>query len=161
MTITENKFQTKHGFVSYSYKNYKKLKRLQYLYHIALTQAGKWERWVRKDPDNRVIRSYRKNALGQRIGCDIVGLSEEPKVLSMFTTKLVNDKKQVIPRHGNYGTITWFTAWVNNSDLGILSEYRKAKYPVLEKSCEKALFDDEKINNLLEQAEKEFDNLGK
>jgi hypothetical protein len=165
MTITENKFETKYGFVSYSYENYKKLKRLQYLYHVALTQAGKWERWVRKDPCNRVIRSYRKNALGQRIGFDIVGPSIEPKLIELFTTRLVNDKKQVIPRVYQYNNSTytsnWFNGWVKNSDLGILDEYRKAKYPVVESEFKEALFTDEKINDLLEKAEKEFAEINK
>jgi hypothetical protein len=52
-TQLENVFKSRWGYHSCSYEDFLKLKRLKKLYWEAVYAAARYERWIRKDPDNR------------------------------------------------------------------------------------------------------------
>ena len=68
------------GFYPVPYELYLKLKFIHKCYFKTLRDKAKWERWNNKLPKNRVIRKWRRNALGDKNGFEIVGMQSEPKV---------------------------------------------------------------------------------
>ena len=119
---TERKvYETKWGYMAYSYEDYLKLKRLNAIYFKALGQASRWERWVRKAPHNRVRRRTVRDDAGRKIGREIVGPRPEPPVCDMFSRKLTTIDREPIGR--------WFEGWIETKDHGIAEEYRKARRP--------------------------------
>jgi len=58
---------------------YQKLRRLNYLCLLTRQQNARWERWNRKDPQNRVIRQWIRNSQGQKVGSVVSGPQPEPK----------------------------------------------------------------------------------
>ena len=120
--IERKVYETKWGYMAYSYEDYLKLKKLNAAYFKARSQASQWMRWVRKAPHNRVRWRTIRNDAGQRIGSEVVGPRPEPPTCDMFSRKLVtNDRKPVDE---------WFMGWIKTQDHGIVEEYRKARRPM-------------------------------
>jgi len=75
ITTHESKF----GFHPCDRETYMKLKKLNHWFFQAQQRAARWNRWARKDKQNRVIRRFIRNDKGQKIGCKIVGPMPEPQ----------------------------------------------------------------------------------
>lgn len=73
-------FQSRFGFHPCDYELYKKLKFIHKCYYQMLHDAAAWERWNRKEPQNRVIRRWIRNDEGHKVGHEIVGPAPEPQV---------------------------------------------------------------------------------
>lgn len=128
-------FETKWGFVAYSYEDYLKLKRLNKIFWRARTNAAQWNRWARKEPQNRVQKKWIRNEEGQRIGHEVVGPLPEPVVCDLFSQK-----------H------RWFDQYVTDNTIEV--EYWKSRKPKrTEAEVEKPAFSSSKIDVLLEKAE--------
>jgi len=112
--MSKQVFETKWGFVAYSYGDYKKLKELNKVFWRARVAAARWNRWNRKDPKNRVQRRWIRNDLGQKIGHEVVGFLVEPIICELFSKK-----------H------RWFDEYVTDNMVEL--EYRKSRKP-MEKS---------------------------
>ena len=80
ITVYESKF----GFHPCDIETYMKLKKLNYWFSQAQHKAAEWNRWARKDEQNRVIRKFIRNDQGQKIGAEIVGPKTEPDLDSIF-----------------------------------------------------------------------------
>lgn len=134
-------YETKWGFVAYSYEDYKKLKQLNKIFWKARRNAAAWNRWARKQPQNRVQKKWIRNEKGQKIGYEIVGPLPEPNVCELFSKK-----------H------RWFDCYV--TDNKIEEEYRKSRKPVpTEEEVEKPGFLSSEIDDLLREAEKWHNSL--
>ncbi len=83
-------WQSRHGYYSASYQTFLQLRQLRKAYWRAVRQVAAWRRWQRKDPKNRVVREWHRNALGQKVGFTVVGPRPEPPLCPLFT-----EKKQV------------------------------------------------------------------
>lgn len=128
-------FETKWGFVAYSYEDYKKLKQLNKIFYKARTHAARWNRWARKDEHNRVEKKWLRNEEGQKIGFEVIGPLNEPVVCPLFSKK-----------H------RWFDQYV--TDKAVEVEYRNSHRPVLnEEDVIERGFSSSDIDKLLEQAE--------
>ena len=127
-TMLESKvFQSRWGYHACDYETFIKLKRLNYLYFKALKMRARWERWDRKEPQNRVIRKWKRDSLGRKIGREIVGPQSEPKTNNIFLEKKITqgyvwDRK--IQKHAlkDYEV-------VKIMNINIMEEYQKAKHP--------------------------------
>lgn len=129
-------FETKWGFVAYSYEDYKNLKQLNKIFSKARTNAARWNRWARKDEHNRVQKKWIRNELGQKTGFKIIGPLSEPVVCDLFSQK-----------H------RWFDQYVTDDKIEL--EYRKSRKPVpTEEEVVRGDFSGSEINKLLEKAEK-------
>jgi hypothetical protein len=127
-------FETKWGFVAYSYEDYKKLKRLNKIFCKARTNAACWNRWARKDEHNRVQKKWIRNEKGQKTGYEVVGPLAEPIVCKLFSKK-----------H------KWFDEYVTDNMIEI--EYSNSHKPVLDKEgVIEAGFTSEQIDSLLVEA---------
>lgn len=71
-------FKSRWGFHPCDYETFRKLKTIHKWYYKALHDYAKWERWYRKEPQNRVIRCWIRNAAGNKIGSRIVEIQQEP-----------------------------------------------------------------------------------
>jgi hypothetical protein len=60
--------KTQWGFVPCDYEQFKKIKRLHFLYCENLRMAGRRKRYFRKESQNRVTRKIIRNKAGQKIG---------------------------------------------------------------------------------------------
>ena len=127
-------FETKWGFVPYSYEDYLKLKELNRIFYRARTNAAQWNRWARKEPQNRVQRKWIRNEQGQRIGHEIVGPMSEPAVCDLFSKK-----------H------RWFDQYVTDDVIEI--EYRNSHRPVPEDEVPEKGFSSAEIDKLLKKAQ--------
>ena len=84
-TMTETKvYQSKWGYHPCDQETYKKLRKLNQWFLEAQRQAAEWNRWSRKDKQNRVTRKFTRNDQGQKIGCEIICLQPEPFLDSPF-----------------------------------------------------------------------------
>jgi hypothetical protein len=134
-------FETKWGYVAYSYEDYQNLKRLNKIFCKARVNAARWNRWARKEPQNRVQKKWIRNEKGQKIGHEIVGPLSEPVVCDLFSKK-----------H------RWFNEYV--TDNKIEEEYRRSHKPVkTEEEVIKAGFSGSEIRDLLRKAEKWYSAL--
>ena len=78
-TIIPNEvFEGKYGFYPCSYETYRQIKRLNFISFKAVQRQAEWERWYRKQPQNRVIREWIKDEKGRKIGSKIIGPRLEP-----------------------------------------------------------------------------------
>jgi hypothetical protein len=87
--IQKNKFnqdayQSRWGFHACDYQTFLKIKKLYGFYWKALRRNGEWNRWNRKEPQNRILRKWYRNAQGQKTGYEIVGPKPEPKLYPVF-----------------------------------------------------------------------------
>ncbi len=132
--MSKQVFETRWGFVAYSYEDYTKLKSLYKIFYKARTNAARWNRWARKAPHNRVQRKWVRNELGQKISFEIVGLMSEPNVCKLFSKK-----------H------RWFNEYVTDNLIEL--EYQKSRRPMSEADVVEGEFSSAKIDELLIEAE--------
>lgn len=123
-------YQSRHGYHSCDYETYLLIKRVRKHYFAALKQFNAWLRWDRKQPQNRVIRKWKRNEKGQKIGCEIVGPKPEPlpKTDVFLMKKLTWD---VVRYWSDKTKSKYFYGWRSGrclGDLGILEAY-KLCYP--------------------------------
>ncbi|MHA2279932.1 MAG: hypothetical protein ACXAC5_03525 [Promethearchaeota archaeon] len=129
-------FETRWGYVPYSYEDYRKLKELNKIFWKARTNAARWNRWARKEPQNRVQKKWIRNEKGQKIGHKVIGPLPEPAVCPLFSKK-----------H------RWFDQYVTDNSIEV--EYRKSHRPLAtEAEVEKAGFYSADIDSLLRKAQK-------
>lgn len=79
MLLDKVVYKGRYGYYPCSYETFLKIKRLNYLFLQVLIRDAKWERWSRKAPHNRVIRKWKPNSLGQKVGFEIIGTNPEPE----------------------------------------------------------------------------------
>lgn len=145
-------FETKWGFVSYSYENYKKLKRINFILQKTKSAANRWKRWVRKDPHNRVYKTYTRNEKGQKTGYVLGDRIPEPKVCEDFCTKVVDIYGDSIPgvsRYVNGKYVEHITTHSIFKGKDIITEYQIARFPRNKKDLIKAGFTTDDVNELL------------
>ena len=123
-------FQSRWGFHPCDYQTYRKLKVLHSVYQAALRMAHAWERWNRKDPQNRVMRRRIRNDEGQTIGYEPPVPLAEPRICPVFSQQVQErrhvDKKGVVHKDG------FFHPKVMTDDLGIVEAYSDARRPAKE-----------------------------
>ncbi len=143
-------FETKWGYVAYSYEDYKKLKRLNFIFQKARVGAAQWKRWVRKAPHNRIQKCCIRNEKGQKTGYEIVGPSSEPKVCDLFSTKLVDVDRKPLRR--------WFEGYIRTDDA-VEIEYQKSHKPVsTPEEVPEVKISSHAVDQLLEKAEKWYES---
>ncbi len=106
METKQSVYQSRYGFHSCSYETFLKLKKLKKLYFQALRRYAEHKRWVRKAPQNRVIREYLFDKQKRRIGHVIKGPRPEPVLYPVFEQK-----------------------WYGLSDMKILENFEIARHP--------------------------------
>lgn len=145
--MSSNVFETNWGYVTYSYEDYKKLKRLNFIFQKARVRAAQWARWVRKAPHNRIQKIWIRNEKGQKIGYEVAGLLSEPKICDLFSTKLVDTNRNPLER--------WFDGYYIRTDNAVEIEYQKSHRPVsTEAEVVESEFSSSDIRKLLKKAEK-------
>ena len=83
MNVVES-FKSKRGYHPCDYTTFQKLKAIKKWYYEWLHASAAWERWDRKEPQNRVIRRTIKDDKGNKIGREVVGKQPEPVVCPYF-----------------------------------------------------------------------------
>ncbi len=114
--VVEGRF----GFYPCDYDTYQKLRKIYGAYLRSLSQNANWLRWTNKQPQNRVIRRWKRDAQGRRCGCEIVGPRPEPKVNPLFW-----DMKVFRSGSGNFS----YPAKIVNLTNKLEFDYKNAKYP--------------------------------
>lgn len=117
-TTQKTVHQSKWGFHPCDWETSQKLKRLSKAYQQGLRQQAAWNRWSAKLPHNRVIRRWKRNEQGQRIGYEIVGPAPEPKLNRLMT--YLNQNRASYSISGQWGALY---------PIDITAEYRKARTP--------------------------------
>ena len=144
-------FQSRWGFHPCDYETYRRLKVLHHVYQTALGMAHTWERWNRKDPQNRVVRRRIRNEKGQAIGYELAVPLAEPRICAVFSQHVQErrhvDKKGVIHKDG------FLQPKVVTDDLGIVEAFSGARKPVKEAGDVRPMrISVESIEALFEQA---------
>lgn len=132
-TMSKQVFETKWGFVAYSYDDYMKLKELNKVFWKARIAASRWNRWNRKEPQNRVQKRWIRNDKGQKTGHEVVGPLSEPRICELFSKK-----------H------RWYDEYV--TDNMIATEYYRSHHPVRNSEVIEAGFTSDQIKDLLIKA---------
>ena len=83
--------QSRWGYHPCSYETFAKLKRLKKAYWQRIRDSAAWERWARKEPQNRVIRKRIRNEAGQVIGYEAPVPRPEPTVGPYVSPKVLQD----------------------------------------------------------------------
>jgi hypothetical protein len=145
-------FQSRWGFHPCDYTTYRKLKFLHGVYQRALRMARAWERWKRKDPQNRVMRRRIRNEKGQTIGYEPPVPLAEPSLCPVFSRKVLENRH--VDKKGNFFRDGFPDEKVVTDDLGIVSDYMSARMPVEDSAAIKPLrVSAEAIETLCEQAQ--------
>ena len=76
--------ESRWGFHPCDYETYSKLKAINKWYWDTIRAQADWDRWKRKEPQNRVIRRWIRNDKRQKIGHEVVGSRPEPQPCSHF-----------------------------------------------------------------------------
>jgi hypothetical protein len=144
-------FRSRWGFYPCDYQTYCKLKVLHRVYQTAMRMAHAWERWNRKDPQNRVMRRRIRNVNGQTIGYEPPVPIAEPRICPVFSQQIQEhrhvDKRGVIHRDG------FFQPKVVTDDLGVVEDFAGARRPVREEGEVRPMrMSAESIDALYEQA---------
>ncbi len=127
MSATESVFRSRFGFHPCDYATYRKLKFLSLVYQRAVRMAHAWDRWKRKDPQNRVCRRRIRNEQGQPIGYgDPVPLSEPP-ICPVFSRKV--QEKRFVDKKGNRFKDGFLDDKVVTDNPGIAADYALARRP--------------------------------
>ena len=141
MTTVQNVSKSRFGFHACDHETFLKLKKLKKFYFKALRRNGEWNRWSRKEPQNRVEIKWYRNDKGQKTGSEIVGPKVEPKLYPVF------GQKRYIPTNDHA-----------LNDMGVLAAYDAARRPYATSDEVKAIaITVEQIDNMLSHLEK-FDN---
>lgn len=120
--------QGKYGWYPCDRETYHKLKKLNMAWNKALHEKSRWERWDRKEPQNRVIRSKIRNSAGQVVGYQAAVPMPEPEIGNLFCQKVVKNVK--FTKKGQYFKDGIDETSVEMVGLAIYENYRKARYPV-------------------------------
>ena len=170
-TMTETKvYQSKWGYHPCDLETYKKLRKLNQWFMKAQREAAEWNRWARKDKQNRVIRKFIRNDQGQKIGCEIVGPKPEPVIDSPFCKIDLNDEScwrrfdwtrtpqtYRLRKHkldGNTRIREEYCFYLTNlfvNSFGVDIDYNNAKRPVTEDAVTPLRNSVKEINNLYEK----------
>jgi len=138
MSTVQNVNKSRFGFHACNYDIFLKLKKLKKMYFKALYRNADWTRWSNKHPQNRVLRKWIRNDKGQRIGFNVIGPMEEPKVYPIF------GGRHYVPQ-GEHAL----------NDMGVLEAYNTARTPYITAEEVKPLkLTIEQINNMLAHLEK-------
>lgn len=131
--------QGKWGWYPCDRETYLKLKKINKAYEEGLRQRAAWCRWAAKLPHNRVIRRWKRNEKGQRIGCEIVGPAPEPKMNALMTEIQKNP----------YAYLD-----ASRKVIDITAEYRKTRMPAAsQESVQSLSLTPEQIESLLRETE--------
>src|SRR4051812_16021137 len=85
-------FKSRWGFHPCDYSTYRKLKFLFNVFQKAVRMAHVWQRWKRKDPQNRVMRRRIRNDKGQTIGYESPVPLAEPRLCLIFSHKTLEKR---------------------------------------------------------------------
>ena len=105
------------------YETYLLLKKLNGYYEKAVRAYAAWQRWARKEPQNRVRRRRVRNDKGQTIRSEVIGPLPEPRLPALFCTKA-----RVLSHEAGQGIREGWRVAVNDS-LRIAEVYRQARTP--------------------------------
>lgn len=154
--MTKQVFQSKWGYHPVSYETSKKLRFINKVFSKAKHVAGAWERWERKEPQNRVIYTYIKgpnDKKTKKVLCDDQGnpvLWKEPNVFNWFF------EKKPTERHKYYTS----KGWCRSGGLGeaILEASRIARMPANSPEAVQSLkFSEKEIDEIYEAAKAWFE----
>lgn len=123
-------FPSRFGFHPCDYATYRKLKFLNMIYQRAVRLAHAWERWKRKDPQNRVSRRRIRNEKGQTIGYAKSVPVPEPPICPVFSRKV--QEKRFVDKMGNHFKEGFLDAKLVTGDPRIAIDYSAARRPVSE-----------------------------
>lgn len=82
--VSENVHKGRFGYYPCDYETFKKLKALHKLAWKALYETAAFNRWYRKEPQNRVIRKKIRNSAGQVVGYAAPVARPQPQLTSPF-----------------------------------------------------------------------------
>ena len=120
--------QGKYGWYPCDIETYHKLKKLNMAFNKALHEKAAWERWDRKEPQNRVIRAKLKDSTGRVVGYQASIPMPEPELTSIFCKKVV--KRVQWGKKGGFFKDGIDETHIELSDLPIYQDYCNARYPV-------------------------------
>lgn len=89
--VEKNVYQSRWGFHPCDKETFQMLKFLHKHWHITVRQSADWERWNRKEPQNRVIREWIRDDQGHKVGSRVIGPRPEPQVCPHFTHDVCRD----------------------------------------------------------------------
>ncbi len=118
----------KYGWYPCDWETYRKLKALNMDYDKALHQKAAWDRWDRKEPQNRVMRAKLKDNNGKVVGYAAPVPLPEPALTSLFCKKVVKNVKW--GKKGQYYKDGKDETFVEMVTMPIFEDYWKARYPV-------------------------------
>jgi hypothetical protein len=75
----EKPFESRWGYHPCDYQTFLKLKAIHKWHWQTVRDYANWQRWSRKQPQNRVIRRWKREN-GIKVGYEIVGPRPEPQV---------------------------------------------------------------------------------
>jgi len=152
MTTEKKVHQSKWGYHPISREASKKLRFINRVYAAAQHVAGAWERWDRKQPQNRILRRTLKDETGKKyreIVKDASGKPvpwPEPEVCPLFHTTSPGYTE-------SYGSIVWGRAKDNGYGQEIIEASRQARTPQPTPEDVKPFpFTEEEIDGLYETA---------
>lgn len=86
-TVATEAYKSKWGYHPCDYETYQKLRKINYVRYLSVKMQASWNRWRRKEPQNRVIRKWTKNENNQKTGYEIIGPRPEPARCLVFSDK--------------------------------------------------------------------------
>lgn len=144
-------FQSRWGFHPCDYATYRKLKLIHLVYQKAVRMAHAWQRWKRKDPQNRVVRRRIRNDRGQTVGYEPAIPLAEPAFCQVFSQKIL--EKRQVDKAGKFFREGFLDEKMITDDFGIAEDYRAARKPVKESEVRPLRLSVEAIDALYEQAQ--------
>lgn len=130
MSALQSVFPSRFGFHPCDYPTYRKLKFLNLVYLRAVLLAHAWERWKRKDPQNRVRRCRIRNEKGQTIGYTDPVPIPEPPICPVFSRRV--QETRFVDKKGNHFKDGFLDEKVMTDDPQIATDYSAARRPMPE-----------------------------
>jgi hypothetical protein len=121
-------YQSRWGYHPCAYATYLQLKQLNRFYLRALRRFADWQRWQRKQPQNRVYRRIHRNDRGQVIGCEVIGPRPEPMLCPVFTVREKVHRHRSTPESDHPGGESIERVSMKHTDIPQV--YRNARLPV-------------------------------
>ncbi len=128
--------KSKWGYHPCSHEVFLLLKRLNKHYEKARTGYHIWSRWLRKAPQNRVIRKTLRDEKGMKVGVEIVGPRPEPKLCPVFVEKVMTKVRYHQGEWHDKGIEVEQTRLVG---LAVAADYASARYPKSEANAVRPL----------------------
>lgn len=129
-------YQSKFGFHPCDKATFLKLKKLHKYYWMTVQKFHEWQRWERKQPQNRVLREYFRDENNRKCGFKVIGPKPEPKYCPHFIT---------------------VKSWVGKvMDERVLYDYQNARHPVDKDQVKPLNLTHAQIDSLLSQVETWF-----